>query len=346
MAKTTMTFTPDEILAELRRRASPRAASGVGAKAATAMRSGRRSVPLRQPGAAKLAKMKSGQLVKALRRGQRAIYGVDNRVDFFKMPAGVKSLAESSVALVESGDLVKQGTGWRLQTTVFGDDYELCQQEPFWAQPLGCFCSGVLVAPDVIATAGHCVTSAARLAQMRFVFGFRMTTASKARTQFANDDVYRGIKVIGRQLTADGVDWALVQLDRPVTGRTPVAFRASGKISGSASLFVIGHPCGLPQKFADGAEVKQNANASYFSATLDTYGGNSGSPVFNTATRTLEGLLVRGATDFVRVGNCHVSKVFPTTGVAGEDVTRSTVWAAKVPKSAGRPTKGRSAKQR
>jgi hypothetical protein len=62
--------------------------------------------------------------------------------------------------------------------------------------------------------------------------------------------------------------------------------------------------------------------------------------VWNAATRTLEGLLVRGQTDFVRVGSCNVSKVFPTTGSQGEDVTRSTVWAAKVPKSKSAGTPG------
>ena len=235
---------------------------------------------------------------------------------------------------------MKQGSGWRLLTTEFGTDYQLCPQEPFRTQPLGCFCSGVLVGPDVIATAGHCITSATKMAATRFVFGFRMTSGSKARTQFPDDDVYAGKKIIGRQLTADGTDWALVQLDRPVVGRTPVPFRTSGKIGSTEKLFVIGHPCGLPQKFADGAEVKQNTNASFFSATLDTYGGNSGSPVWNAATKTLEGLLVRGQTDFVRVGTCNVSKVFPTTGPQGEDVTRSTVWAAKVPKSKSAGTPG------
>ena len=334
MAKSKSAFTADEILAELRRRESAGAAAGAVAGA----RGGRAAAPLRQPRAERLARMNAGQLVKALKSAQRAIYGVDNRQDFFHMPPAVKPFAESSVALVESKDLVKDGTGWRLLTTVFGDDYDLCSQEPFRAQPLGCFCSGILVAPDIIATAGHCVDDAAHLKKIRFVFGFRMTSASKVRSTFGADDVYTGVKLVGRQLTQSGIDWALVQLDRVVKGRKPVAFRTSGKIGGTAEVFVIGHPCGLPQKYADGAAVKQNTNASYFSATLDTYGGNSGSPVFNAATTKLEGLLVRGQTDFVKVGNCHVSKVFPTTGSQGEDVTRSTVWAAKVPavKKAGK----------
>ncbi len=45
-------------------------------------------------------------------------------------------------------------------------------------------------------------------------------------------------------------------------------------------------------------------------ANLDTYGGNSGSPVFN-----------------------EVSNVCPTTGCRGEDVTRTTEFADSVPEN-------------
>ena len=72
--------------------------------------------------------------------------------------------------------------------------------------------------------------------------------------------------------------------------------------------------------------------APFFVANLDTYGGNSGSPVFNAASYKVEGILVRGENDFVTNGTCYVSLVCPTTGCRGEDVTRATVWAAKLPK--------------
>jgi hypothetical protein len=109
--------------------------------------------------------------------------------------------------------------------------------------------------------------------------------------------------------------------------------RTSGKISAAARLFVIGHPCGLPQKYAPGAKVRHNSATPFFVANLDTYGGNSGSPVFNAASYKVEGILVRGENDFVTNGSCYVSLVCPTTGCRGEDVTRATVWATKLPKA-------------
>lgn len=328
MSKKLKDWTADELVAELRRRERGQAVKAVaGARSAHA--------PTRGARGSDLATISTGDLARAAKDRQRVIYGVDNRKDLYQVTsAKVKKSAASVVALVKKSDLTRQPDGsFVLATSSFQADYQLCGSEPFVNQPLGCFCSGFLVAPDVVATAGHCVKSAQDLAGIRFVFGFRMNDAQSARTAFPADDVYTGAGLIGRQLAADSTDWALVRLDRPVTGRAPVPVRTSGKISGSARLFVIGHPCGLPQKYAPGARVRDNSPAPYFVANLDTYGGNSGSPVFNASNYKAEGILVRGENDFVSNGTCQVSLVCPSTGCRGEDVTRATVWAAKVPKA-------------
>jgi hypothetical protein len=324
-------WTADELVAELRRR--ERFASADATRGGT-----RRSGAAHATRAAELQHVPTTALAQAARAHQRVIYGVDGRRDLYQVTATkVKAAARSVVALVKKEDLKLQADGSHaLATQPFRDAYQLCASEPFGAQPLGCFCSGFLVAPDVVATAGHCVKSKADLAKMRFVFDFRMLGAGQARTRFEADDVYAGKALLGRELAGDGSDWALVRLDREVVGRAPVKVRSTGKVTAGQSLFVIGHPCGLPQKYAPGAKVRDNAPAKFFVANLDTYGGNSGSPVFNAGNQTVEGILVRGENDFVPNGSCYVSLVCPTTGCRGEDVTRATVWAAKVPKGAKR----------
>ncbi len=97
---------------------------------------------------------------------------------------------------------------------------------------------------------------------------------------------------------------------------------------------MIGHPVGLPTKFAGEAVVRSNQQSAFFVANLDTYGGNSGSPVFNSDTHEVEGILVRGETDFVPQGGCNVSLVCPTSGCRGEDCTRTTEFSNLVPSSA------------
>jgi hypothetical protein len=149
-----------------------------------------------------------------------------------------------------------------------------------------------------------------------------MIDAKDARVRIPNADIFVGASVIGRQLTNDASDFCLVRLNRPAQVKRVVEVRRAGKVADKAALYVIGHPSGLPAKFADGANVRANSNAAFFSANLDTYGGNSGSPIFNSATHVVEGILVRGSTDFVPMGACMVSAVCSTNGCEGEDCTR------------------------
>ena len=76
--------------------------------------------------------------------------------------------------------------------------------------------------------------------------------------------------------------------------------------------------------------MRSNTAIGYFSANLDTYGGNSGSPVFNATDGTVEGILVRGNQDFVINVNCFRSNVLPDSTMYSEDVSKSTTFAAYV----------------
>ena len=113
----------------------------------------------------------------------------------------------------------------------------------------------------------------------------------------------------------------------------------SGKVmsitAGSLALIMIGHPSGLPQKIAGGARVRDNSPSSHFVANTDSYGGNSGSPIFNEATHEVEGILVRGVTDYVAEGGCNVSNQCDDDGCGGEDGTRATHFADLVPPPGG-----------
>ena len=96
---------------------------------------------------------------------------------------------------------------------------------------------------------------------------------------------------------------------------------------------VIGHPVGLPLKISAGASVRDASKVGYFVADLDTFGGNSGSPVFNTATKLIEGILVRGDDDFLASpAGCTTMATYAQTGGRGEDVTKISVLQSFIPK--------------
>lgn len=233
---------------------------------------------------ANLQEFDDATIANVLKDNQKVIYGTDDRVDVFQLPAGPNmDDVDSVVALFRAQDVVDNGNGTStLQTVNFRVAQNLCPGERFGDQPatdgrIGCFCSGFLVAPDIIATAGHCV-DAGNVANVRFVFGFRMRNATTAETIINNGEIYRGVAVIGRQLVGNGADWSLVRLDRSVTNHRIARIRRAGRIGNTQDVHVIGHPTGLPTKFAGGAAVRNNQPNAFFVANLDTYGGNSGPP--------------------------------------------------------------------
>ena len=334
MTRDLNSFAPELLVQELRARESRQ----IDEKSALAAL-GEGRVPLAKMGLngqieaiPELAAFGTQDIVAALRGRQKVIYGTDNRQELYDVtdPA-ILTDADSVVALISSSSITDNGNGTStLKGPQFSDRYRLCSSEPFGNQPVIAFCTGFLVDPNIVATAAHCVQDS-NLASVRFVFEFEMENDTTAETTIPNSEIYRGIRILGRQIGLEGTDWALVQLDRPVLNHPCVRIRRTGKIADSGSVHVIGHPCGLPKKYAGDAIVRNNAPSRYFVANLDTYGGNSGSPVFNSVTHEVEGILVRGETDFVLNGACYVSNICPADGCRGEDCTRTAEFDELVP---------------
>lgn len=254
----------------------------------------------------------------------KVIYGDDDRKDFFEVTSTVwQERALSTVALIQKNKLSKVDNGYNIATGVYGTTQNLCKSEPFYDQVTAAFCSGSLIAPDVIMTAGHCVRTASACSSVRFVFNFAYKSFAQDPKFASDEDVYSCQSLIHSELNSSNLsDYALIRLDRPVTGRKPLPVRLSGNLAEGEPLVVIGHPSGLATKVAAGASVRSIAPNAYFIANLDTYGGNSGSAVFNEQTGLIEGILVRGENDFKYKNGCYVSNVCLNDGCRGEDVTR------------------------
>ncbi|MFA5137968.1 MAG: serine protease [Elusimicrobiota bacterium] len=268
-----------------------------------------------------------------------AIYGPDDRREPHQVRSSrIRGWADSTVALFDSGDVTvdEEKKTAALKTSPFkqagvktpgnpwGEFVDLCPGEPYLGQNTGAFCSGSLVAEDLVMTAGHCVKSDEHCkGSIKFVFGFRAGKEGQPPGSVPSDDVYSCASLVDRKLERAGVDYALVKLDRAPKGRTPLRIRRTGKPPVGAPLTVIGHPVGLPTKISGGASIRKNDEGGYLVGNLDTYGGNSGSAVINTVTGEVEGILVRGETDFVydEKNKCAKSvRKMDDTG-RGEDVT-------------------------
>ena len=278
----------------------------------------------------------------------KSIYGDDNRKDFFEMSPQFQAVSNSVVSLWKSASVEAAAGGVKLKTVNFGERLNLCPGEKYREQPIGAFCSGSLVGPDLVMTAGHCIKSEAQCKDTKFAFGYVVKKAGEAAvTTLPASEVYGCGKIVGRFLTGEpgsaapagqglGADWALVQLDRKVSGHAPLAVNRSGSLKKGDGIFVIGHPVGLPMKLAGYATVRDFSKVGYFTADLDTFGGNSGSPVFNINTKKIEGILVRGDEDFLESpAGCTTMATYEQTGGRGEDVTKISVLTSLIPRLPG-----------
>lgn len=285
----------------------------------------------------------------------RVIYGEDNRVEVSNASSLHQGLARSSATMVSSKAIKKnlmKSTYQLSQRTLKdwlessqegksrhkmlfsadvrngGNKVNFCEGERFVDQPNPGTCSGFLIAPDLIVTAGHCVTEADVCSEFKWVFDFKVDPATKkAGMDIKAEDIYGCKKIVSTALNMDlGLDYAVIQLDKSVKDREPLTIRRDGAIENFTNLVVIGSPSGLPQKVSSGATVRKNTHPFYFVSNLDSFQGNSGSPVFDAKTGTVEGILVRGEADFKlnTLKKCVEAVRCKDSECRGEDVSRMT----------------------
>lgn len=273
----------------------------------------------------------------------KVIYGKDDRTEQYQVTnPNFLAAGDATVAVVSWAELIDNGDGtftlpsetfayWYQQLNPIGTGNPLCADEPFRNQPAPGICTGVLVTPDLIATAGHCV-ACATISDYAVVFGFVMQDASTPTLTVSADDVYRCSEIIAYN---DGYpDWSLVRLERSVAGHTPLTLQRTGQVTNGQELLVVGHPWGVPKKYDAGGSVRATTPSAFFQANVDTYIGSSGSPVLDRSSMEVVGIITAGVESFVLDDSltCDRSRVCPDTGCPGwEDVSRATTFSALVP---------------
>ena len=265
---------------------------------------------------------------------QRApvIHGDDDRLDVYAHPSPeLRALAhESIVAVMRTSALSQETDGtWSLNALTLGTRFGLCDDgtQRFLSQPTAASCSGTLVAPDIAATAGHCIEDADSCSDTFLVFDY-LYSAEGALDVIEGNDVYLCDEILLRE-DSEGADFAFIRLDRPVAGHTPAPVArppalAEQAVAQGDAITVLGFPSGLPLKIDDGGTVLSAPTMdTFFHTSLDTFSGSSGAGVFDT-NGELVGIFAGGQTDYEpdSTGDCQVARVLP------ESAGRERVGAA------------------
>ena len=227
------------------------------------------------------------------------IYGEDSiqEVNTKKNP---QANSQSSVALVKTINIIEaDNNNFIFNDATVQEKYSACSEFNLSEQISPAFCSGVLISPNLILTAGHCMSQSASCDETSFVFGF------EKESSIASSNIFKCKRVIHNSEAEQAVlDYALVEIDRPAP-YTPVIMNS--KLSTTISpdyvthsaIYSIGYPLGTSKKKSEGFIRQEFSNKGEIIAELDVFSGDSGSPVFDNETNQLIGILVAGETDFL-----------------------------------------------
>lgn len=188
------------------------------------------------------------------------------------------------------------------------EESKMCNGFEFEDQPMMSNCTGTLVGPDLLLTAGHCVKIQNFCKRFKWVFDYKIDhTQSTGVSSFDgvnqirnSSEIYscdRVVKKVHSKIPIYGIifrpDVALVKLDKVVKNRKIVQVDLDYEPKKDDQIFLLSYPYGLPQKYSEG-QIEQKITNSITMAKIAALGGSSGGPIFSKDTNKIISVLVRG----------------------------------------------------
>ncbi|EOD27459.1 hypothetical protein EMIHUDRAFT_235810 [Emiliania huxleyi CCMP1516] len=233
----------------------------------------------------------------------KAIYGGDSRKEHSAMPLEWRVVGNATAMVVDKQALVFDSNGvFRYERSLSSRLNGDCEGNPvrFNDQPTPGRCTATLIAPNMVATAGHCIAPHLCV-RLDFIFG--ATSESMVLGSHFASSLRYSCASVEVSVSSGGQDWAVVRLDQsvPASIASPVRIAQTEVVVGMP-IMGIGHPDGLPRKYTGEAQVQQVARpgtpAFRFATNLDAFVGSSGSGVFETERREMVGIIVSGQRDY------------------------------------------------
>jgi V8-like Glu-specific endopeptidase len=245
-----------------------------------------------------------------------AIFGVDDRRVITPNSPWAGIANSTAVAVLKSNAIERADNKFDLSVDSLHE--YLCPSERFRKEPsLQYACTGFLITPTLLVTAGHCMVNTGETSHeskmfceaFYWYFGYQKGIDGATKTKnLSKDNLYNCKQIIYavREEQKPFRDFALVELDRPVVGHTPLKLN-SESLKLSQDLKIVGYPMGMPAQVAPNGRILKNDMArESFITNLDAFEGNSGSPVLNSKKEVV-GILIGGtpSESFVEIPNLN-----------------------------------------
>ena len=268
--------------------------------------------------------------------GEKPVYGSDDRREWDQADAQACATGRSTAAMMPAKNLTRSsGNRWLLTQAKTLAESNWCADERFADQPAVATCTAFLIGLSTVATAAHCINAADDSAgplyncsEVVFVFDYAMMDDGETRRRYQHDQIYYCKKIVAHHYTAASGDWAVIELDRNTTRAPLPLYRSAPATIGNQTLELVGHPLGLPLKWVRNGRVLKSENKT-FTAAIDSFEGNSGSPILIRSERGIEvvGVLSKGERDYtIPKGNCLRTRIC-SGNCNGELVTRASEFA-------------------
>ncbi|HYO93126.1 MAG TPA: FG-GAP-like repeat-containing protein [Polyangiaceae bacterium] len=222
-------------------------------------------------------------------------------LEYYQLTTSQKALSNASAAIVFKSDVQNCNTSFCTLRTVSG---RMCSGQRFASQaafPSGC--TGFMVGPRQIATAGHCfdATALGSCSAASVVFRWRKdSSGTNPNPNILLEHIYNCASIV-RDGRPEGEDWIVFEVDRNITSststpRAPLPL-AKGPTTIGALVNVASHFAGLATKWnTDVISDLPSAASPLIRAKVDLTGGSSGAPWID-ATNSVMGVFSRGPSE-------------------------------------------------
>mgnify|MGYP003670146702 CR=1 FL=1 len=231
----------------------------------------------------------------------------------------IATAANSVGMVVDIAKLQKINNNYyRLNTNIdLKTALNVCDNTAFSSQPVVGVGTAFPIEKNIFITAAHVFEK--EPSKYAIVFGFKMANKNNA---IDNIIPSTGVYFVERVLkSSKDIDIVSFKVNREFSG-VPLQTETGDTYKINDQVYMLGYPLGLPQKLTINAEIEENTHPQFFLTSLDSFSGNSGSPVFNYRTNKVIGVMVSGGVDFKFNGNCYEEAICTPPYCVGEKIIR------------------------